>query len=122
MPLVADDAPRNAADSPGRDVAGERIEVGGGECRIAVTDEEEVAAPDPAGELSVTENVRAKAIARAQEPERGERHCELLRRGGREADAGIRPEDDLAGAQVDRERRRASSRDIRCGERALESG
>ena len=65
VPLVADDASRNAADSPGRDVAGERLEVGGGECRVAVTDEKEVATPDPAGELSFAENVRAKAISRA---------------------------------------------------------
>ena len=82
--LVADDASRNAADPQAATSRASASRSAGGERRIAVTDEKEVATPDPASELSLAENVRAKAIPRAQEPERGERHCELLRRSGRE--------------------------------------
>ena len=118
--LVADDAARDAADSPGREVAREEAQVALLEGGVAVPDEDEVPSPDTAGEHSVADDLGSEAVAGAEEPERREGDSELLHRGRRECPRGVQLEHDLARPQVDGERRSPARGDPGCAERPAE--
>src|SRR5438093_646971 len=81
--------------------AGEAVEVGAVERRVAVADEEEVAAPRPSGAGPLADELRAEPEARPQYMQRGERDGELLGGCGQQAATVVLAEERLAGAEVD---------------------
>ncbi len=68
MALVADDTARDAADSPGSEVARKQPEVARLERGVAVPDEEEVSSPHAACEHPVSDDLRSESVPRPEEP------------------------------------------------------
>ncbi len=116
--LVAEDAAGHVAEAAGVQLHREPAQVAGGERRVAVALEDQVAVPDAVDQLAVAEHGRLDPVGRPERDQGGVADGELLVRGRRECQRPAPLEQALAGTQVDGDR--GGQAGSRCGQRALE--
>jgi hypothetical protein len=118
--LVGEHGAGHEADPPGAHLPREVVEVGDRERRVAEPLQDERAAPGRPLEAPDAAHLGAQAVGRPEPAQRRVDDGHLRRRGGEERQRRVAGEDDLAGAQVDRERGAAARVEGRRRERCLE--
>jgi hypothetical protein len=119
--LVPDDVARHAADPLRVELRRQLQQVERRERWISVALEDDVAAPNGALELALTEHVGREAVARAQRQQAGVGDRELLVRRGDQREAEVLGVELLARDEIDGDGRRARFCHVRDRERPGEA-